>query len=133
MLGVDWFESAGADVEDDIGALHSLCLQPLEQRRCEVQPGGWRRDRSTLFCIDGLISLGVARLVSARDVRRERDMTVLLDRIFYRNLRVQLHHAGPALRHRQNLGLEILGEFYDASRLELAAGVHHRLPQVLAE
>src|SRR5205823_6368903 len=103
MLGVDWFESAGADVEDDIGALHSLCLQPLEQLGCEVQPGGWRRDRSTLPRVNSLISLGVARLVSARDVRGKRDMTVLLDRIFYRHLRVQLHHAGAALRHRQNL------------------------------
>src|SRR6266550_2916446 len=88
MLGVDWFESAGTDVEDVVGA---------------------------------------------RDVGRERDVPVFLDRVFYRHLRVQLHHAGPALSHRQNLRLEILGEFYDASRLELSARMDHRLPQVLAE
>src|SRR4051812_4046472 len=98
-----------------------------------MQTGRRRRHRAALLCIDGLITLGVVGRVGARDVRGKWDVAVLLDRLLDRQLRVELHYPGAALGRRKNLGLEIIGDGDDSSGLELAAGMHHRLPHRFAE
>ncbi len=80
-----------------------------------------------------LIPLGVSGLIGARNVRWKRNVSVLLDRLPDREPRIELHHARPSLRHRENLRLEVIGYADDAARLELSTRMHHCLPHRFAE
>src|SRR5688500_3793449 len=51
-----------ANMQSDIGNLHTLDLQLLQQTRREVEPGRGRGGGAWLACIDGLIAFGVIQL-----------------------------------------------------------------------
>src|SRR6266705_849860 len=80
MLSFDGLKRSGTDVENHIGSFNSFRSKPVEHLRRKMQPGGWRRDRSALLCVDSLIPLGVGRLVGASNLRWQRDVTVFFER-----------------------------------------------------
>src|SRR5437764_9816415 len=97
-----------------------------------MQPGGWCGDGSALVGINSLVPLGVGGLIRPRDIGRERDVSVLFDRLVDGDSRVELHHPGASLRRRKDFRLEIVSELDDPPRLQLAPGMDHRLPHRFA-
>jgi hypothetical protein len=133
MLDVDRLEGAGPNVQDDICTPDALFIESREQVRGEVQAGGRRGDRSALFRVDRLVAFSVCGLVDTRDVRREWNVAVFLDRFVRDESRRQSYDAGAAFGRRHDLDLEVVGDSDDATRLELAAGMHHRFPGAIAQ
>ena len=120
-------------MKEEIGALHSFRGERVEHLRSEVESRRWRRHRSALVRIHSLVPLDVGRLIRARDVRRKRDVSVLLDRLFDRQWGFEQHDARAPLGCGDDLNLEVVGDVDHSSRLELPAGMHHRLPRRFAE
>ena len=72
-------ESSQADVKCEFGCFNSASCQLLQDLRREVQTRGWSSYRSTLACIDRLITFAVAGSIVASDVRGQWHMTDTLD------------------------------------------------------
>ena len=81
-------ERADADVQRDAHDLIAL-RDAVENLLREVEPGRWRRDRSSLLCINGLIRAAIALGGRSCDVRRQRHDTDPLD--FFR-IAVETNH-----------------------------------------
>jgi hypothetical protein len=120
-------------VEDDVGAIHSPGREPFEKVRREVKSSRRRRDGPAFLCVDGLIPLGVGRLVGARDVRRERDVPVFFQRLIDGRCRSQANHPRSPLSGRNNLDAEIIRDADDAPWLELSSRMNHRFPFVASD
>jgi hypothetical protein len=126
-------ERPGADVEHQLGALHSLRFDRRQELRGEVQASRRRRDRAALARIDRLVALRVHRLVAAVHVRRERDVAEPLDRFVARERpTLQPDDARSPLRGLEYLGVESVGDVHPSPRPELPPGMDHRLPAVAA-
>jgi hypothetical protein len=81
VLDAHRLEGAGAHVQGDVGDVHALRGQFVEQRLVEVQAGGRRGDGARLLRIDGLVTLLVELVGVVLDVRRQRQAAVGLDQL----------------------------------------------------
>lgn len=126
-------ECPGSNVKKHVSPPHSLLDQRFEQPRSEMQSSGWRGDRSRLLGVNCLIPFFVSRDVWARDVRRKRNVTVTLYRLFRGQRRTKKHYASAPLGRLENLNLEIRTHMDNASRLELSTGMNHRFVPIIAK
>ena len=96
VLGAHRLEGAGADMQRDIGELHPLRAQLVEQPLVEMQAGGRRRHRARCFCIHGLVTRFVERIGGVLDIRRQRQPAVGLDQLEHIIRKLQgIKLAGP--------------------------------------
>ena len=66
-------------MQSDIRDAHAARANPVENLRSEMQARRWSSDRSALLRVDRLISLAVRVHIRAMDVRRQRNMSQLLE------------------------------------------------------
>lgn len=72
-------ERAGAHMQGDRRPADTVFRQPPQVFIGEVKAGGRRGHRPAMPRVDGLVALPVGRIGRPVDVRRERDVTVLVD------------------------------------------------------
>jgi len=56
-------------VQRDLDTLDPSILEARQDRRCEVEPGSWRRNRAARLRVDGLVSLAIRERVATLDIR----------------------------------------------------------------
>ena len=133
VLHLYGLERPRADVQYHFGAIHAALGDRGEQLGGEVQSGRRCGDGAGLARVDRLVALDVGCFVHARDVRRQRDVAVCLDRLFYRaTLGAQQHDSGAALRDGEDVDVEARRDLHGAAGLQLAARRDERLVPIAA-
>ena len=107
IVDLDRLERSRADVQHDVGARDAARGERREQLRREVQPRRRRRDRSRFAREHRLVPLDVARGVGPLDVRRQRNVSVSLDRLVEREVALEANDARSSLGHLENLRREV--------------------------
>ena len=130
VFGAHRLKRAGADVQRDIGKLHALGAQLVEQGLIEMQAGGRRRHRARGFRIHGLVAGLVEGIGRVFDIRRQRQAAVGLD---------QFEHVGRKLQGvkladaRPDRHVERVGQPDRAAGRGRLRGPHLRMHAVLVE
>src|SRR5580693_7002927 len=95
LFRVNRLERAEPDIERQLADFDSPAANAFENLRREMQPGCRRGNRSGAFGENGLITIAVRHLVSALDVRRQRDMPEPIEQVPYRLIRMRLKPQRP--------------------------------------
>ena len=84
-------EGPRADVQRHERHLNAFRAQFFQQRFIKVQTRRWRRDRTRLLAVDGLVQLAVGLFVRALNIRRQRHVADGVQDIKHRALVVEFH------------------------------------------
>ena len=127
---------AVADVQRDGRALDAPLVQRVEKLRREMQAGGRRRDRAALARIHGLIPLAIALRVVALDVRRQRHVADLVDRVLDARAALRPETDRPPavkmpIEHLSVQHVPGAAEHHLRSGLQLLPGMHERVPSLV--
>ena len=133
LIDLHRLEGAIADVQGNGRALDTFLLQAIEKLLGEMESGGRRRDRAALAGIHGLIPIAIALRVVPLDIRRQRHVADVLDRLFdaravlrpepYRPPAMEVPLENFAMKHVTHAS-----KYHLRSRPKLLAGMDERVP-----
>ena len=74
---------------------NALCFYPLEQLLRKMKSGGWGGCGTVMLCVNGLIAVFVLKLM--RDLRRQRHLPQLIEKLFKNALRLKMYEPVAVL------------------------------------